>query len=59
MKEIDKTDLTGDEKKDTASEDQEKENYEKVCFLCHRTESQAGKIISLPGGISVCSDCMQ
>ena len=59
MKEIDKTDLTGDEKKDTASEDHEKENYEKVCFLCHRTESQAGKIISLPGGISVCSDCMQ
>ena len=31
-----------------------------MCFLCHPNRaSQAGKMISLPGGISVCSDCMQ
>lgn len=38
---------------------EKKDDYEKVCFMCRRTESQAGKMISLPGGISVCSDCMQ
>lgn len=29
------------------------------CFMCHRTEEQAGKMILLPGGITVCRDCMQ
>ncbi len=50
-----------DEEKKTEelTEEKKEEEYEKVCFLCHRTESQAGKMISLPGGISVCSDCMQ
>ena len=29
------------------------------CFMCRRTEEQAGEMIQLPGGISVCRDCMQ
>ena len=29
------------------------------CFMCHRTEEQAGPMIQLPGGITVCRDCMQ
>ena len=29
------------------------------CFMCHRTEEQAGEMIQLPGGICVCRDCMQ
>ena len=41
---------------DTKKEDDE---YEKVCFICHRPESTAGKMIELPNNISVCSDCMQ
>lgn len=41
-------------------EDTEKEDeYEKVCFICRRPESVAGKMIDLPNHISVCSDCMQ
>lgn len=36
-----------------------KDEYEKVCFICHRPESTAGKMIDLPNNISVCSDCMQ
>ncbi len=32
--------------------------YESVCMLCHRTESQAGKMIPIMGGMCVCSDCM-
>ncbi|MBQ8803179.1 MAG: ATP-dependent Clp protease ATP-binding subunit ClpX [Tyzzerella sp.] len=34
------------------------EGYEKYCFLCHRPESVAGKMIDLPNNMSVCSDCM-
>ena len=51
-----------EEKKDGSGTDRKEEkddSYEKVCFMCRRTQSQAGKMISLPGGITVCSDCMQ
>lgn len=40
-------------------EDQKKEEYEKICFMCRRPESKAGKMISLPNHICVCQDCMQ
>ena len=40
-------------------DEDKKHRPEDVCFLCHRSESQAGKMISLPGGICVCPDCMQ
>ncbi|MEG1505353.1 MAG: ATP-dependent Clp protease ATP-binding subunit ClpX, partial [Lachnospiraceae bacterium] len=44
----------------TPAEVESKEDeYEKVCFLCHRPESVAGKMVELPNHISVCSDCMQ
>jgi ATP-dependent Clp protease ATP-binding subunit ClpX len=35
------------------------DEFEKVCFVCRRTESVAGKMITLPNNIYVCSDCMQ
>lgn len=38
---------------------QVEDEYEKVCFICRRPESVAGKMIDLPNNISVCSDCMQ
>lgn len=37
----------------------QEDEYEKICFICHRPESTAGKMIDLPNNISVCSDCMQ
>lgn len=40
-------------------EKEENEEYEKFCFMCHRPESVAGKMIDLPNDICVCSDCMQ
>ena len=58
MDEINKTGDIDQEKKSPEEENKD-EDFEKVCFLCHRTESQAGKMISLPGGITVCADCMQ
>lgn len=44
---------------DIDSEKKENEEYEKFCFMCHRPESVAGKMIDLPNDICVCSDCMQ
>lgn len=35
------------------------DEYEKVCYVCRRTESVTGKQITMPGNISVCPDCMQ
>ena len=34
-------------------------NYEKICYICHRSESKAGPMISMPGGMCLCRDCMQ
>ena len=35
------------------------DNYEKICYMCRRPESKAGKMITLPGNINICPDCMQ
>lgn len=42
-----------------STKDEKDDEYEKVCFICRRPESVAGKMIDLPNHISVCSDCMQ
>lgn len=62
----DKDYLENDKEKDTQegvihteSTEQEEHDYERFCFLCRRPESQAGKLITLTEGISVCPDCMQ
>jgi len=34
-------------------------SYEKVCYVCRRPESKAGRMIELPGNVCVCADCMQ
>ena len=36
-----------------------KDDYEDICYLCHRPESVAGKMIHIPNNISICVDCMQ
>ena len=33
--------------------------YEDICYICHRPESKAGKMIHIPGNICICADCMQ
>lgn len=35
------------------------DEYEKICYVCRRPESKAGKMINMPGNIYICSDCMQ
>ncbi len=34
-------------------------NYEKICYMCHRPESKVEKMITIPNNITICSDCMQ
>ena len=50
------TDIVDVEEKKVIDDD---EGYEKYCFMCHRPESVAGKMIDLPNNICVCADCMQ
>ena len=43
-------------------EDNNKNNqdeYEKVCYVCRRSESKAGPMVRMPGGICMCQDCLQ
>lgn len=48
------------EKNDNKTTDQSSEDdYEKVCYICRRSESRAGKMIGLPNNIYICPDCMQ
>jgi len=35
------------------------DEYEKICFVCRRSESKAGKMVTMPPGIDICADCMQ
>lgn len=47
-------------------EKEEDKDYEDVCFICHRSESKAGKMFHLPNTMSnnmpryitICNDCM-
>lgn len=39
--------------------DEKKDEYEKICFLCKRPENKAGKMVDMGGGICVCANCMQ
>lgn len=43
----------GDEEDDTPK------NKIESCCVCHRTEEQGAKLIHMPTGLSICSDCMQ
>ena len=33
--------------------------FEKICFVCRRPESKTGRQVTMPGGITICPDCMQ
>ncbi|MCR4611435.1 MAG: ATP-dependent Clp protease ATP-binding subunit ClpX [Lachnospiraceae bacterium] len=54
-----KNDVKSDDKKETDKKDNKDEGYENICFICHRTEDQAGPMINIGGGVSICNECMQ
>jgi ATP-dependent Clp protease ATP-binding subunit ClpX len=40
-------------------QEEEKDEYEDICYFCRRPESRAGKMIKIPNNICICSACMQ
>lgn len=54
---------TDEEEISTASSEDENDNrdddYEDICYICRRSESDAGKMIRIPNNICICKDCMQ
>jgi ATP-dependent Clp protease ATP-binding subunit ClpX len=47
-----------DENKDKTKDNHDDE-YEKICYICRRPESKTGKMVTMPGDINICPDCMQ
>lgn len=47
------------EEQTTPSQDSKEDEYEKICYVCRRPESKAGPMISMPGNMYLCHDCMQ
>lgn len=50
----------GEQKPDGAAQKSDgDDDYEKICYVCRRPESKAGTMITMPGGMNFCHDCMQ
>ena len=45
--------------KDNQETDGQEEKPLRFCMICHRSEKDAGSMLSLPGGMTVCNDCLQ
>lgn len=45
--------------KDNNDSKDDKNKFEEICYLCRRPENKAGKMMHVPGNITICSDCMQ
>lgn len=54
-----KKEIAAVEQEDKEKKENEEDEYEKICFICHRPESVTGKMIDLPNNITVCPECMQ
>ena len=60
FREIDENGVELSDVKETEiHEEHPADEYEDVCFICHRPESKAGKMIHLTPEIHICAECMQ
>ncbi len=48
-----------DPKENGEQEPENRRRPPRICYMCRRSERKAGRLIEIPGGICVCSDCMQ
>ncbi len=48
-----------DSETEVRNRDSKDTEYEDICYICHRPESKAGKMIHIPNNICICTDCMQ
>ena len=40
------------------ADEEDEDEYEEVCMMCHRPESKAGRMVHMPGNVCICDDCM-
>lgn len=67
MNELDKNEDRKEDKNPSQKDEKNKEgggadngsDYEHYCSMCRRPESRCGKVMKLPGGLNICTDCMQ
>ena len=59
MSDIENKDTNRDNNISNTENNSNDDKYEKVCYICRRTESKAGKMIVMPGNMYICPDCMQ
>ena len=60
MEDRDKDNKIDEEKPDGAAPKSDgDDDYEKISYVCRRPESKAGTMITMPGGMNFCHDCMQ
>ncbi|MBQ9391663.1 MAG: ATP-dependent Clp protease ATP-binding subunit ClpX [Lachnospiraceae bacterium] len=57
--ESDSSDVKPEDKGEDKKNENKDEGYENICFICHRTESQAGPMINIGSGVCICNECMQ
>ena len=63
--EIEEVEVAQENPVDKASEDKkpdkpdDQNRGERFCYVCRRSESRVGKLFDLPGGMSICADCIQ
>lgn len=50
---------TSDDKEQGKKNEDKRDGYERICYLCRRPESEVEKMIMIPNNITICSDCMQ
>ncbi len=53
------TDFPEKAKEEPESKDEERDEYEDICYICRRPEHVAGKMIKIPNDICICQDCLQ
>lgn len=41
------------------NKEQKDNEYEELCNICYRPESEVGKLTHMPGGLNVCNNCIQ
>jgi ATP-dependent Clp protease ATP-binding subunit ClpX len=46
-------------KEEAAGSGDDPDTGERYCYVCRRPESRVGKLFDLPGGLTICPDCMQ
>ena len=54
-----KEEIMEQESKDSQKDEKKNDPYERVCCICHRSESRVPDMLDMPNGESICTDCIK